>query len=515
MNLLKSENKNIRLIMTMFFTGMAFVINFLISLFLVPYISENMCTDAYGFVSLAINFVNYAAIFTTALNAYASRFITVEYHKGNMDNARRYFSSVFYGDVILSVVIITVLGVVTFYLERFLDIPDNLVTDVKALFIIIFINFFFLTVSTAYGSFAQIRNHLDFIGIFKGAGSIAQVISMVVLFCIFGANLWVIGVGYLCSGVVMFVSNYFLTKKYTPELRADRKHFSLSAIKELVINGIWNSVSNLGNTLNTGLDLLITNIMLGSFQMGQLSYAKTIGTIFATLFNIIAFPFQPLFLKYYSDDNREALIKEFRFSMKIAGAVSELAFAGFLALGYYYIGLWIPGEDTKLVYLLTILTISTCIGEGVVSPLYYAYTLTIKNRIPCLITVAGGLLNVAGMYVLIKYAGMQVMAVVLTTVVISTLTNVIFHPMYAAKCLGVRLTTFLPDVIKHIFLCGLLTGVFALLNLVVVPGSWVSFAGAVLLYGVAGGGILFMLIFNRQEKKKLFGFVFGKGGSKA
>ena len=125
------------------------------------------------------------------------------------------------------------------------------------------------------------------------------------------------------------------------------------------------------------------------------------------------------------------------------------------------------------------------------------------------------LLNVAGMYVLIKYAGMQVMAVVLTTVVISTLTNVIFHPMYAAKCLGVRLTTFLPDVIKHIFLCGLLTGVFALLNLVIVPGSWVSFAGAVLLYGVAGGCILFMLIFNRQEKKKLFGFVFGKVGGKA
>ena len=513
MNLLKSENKNIRLFTTMFFTGMAFVINFLISLFLVPYISENMCTDAYGFVSLAINFVNYAAIFTTALNAYASRFITVEYHKGNMDNAKKYFSSVFYGDVILSIVIIGVLSVVTVYLEKILDIPENLVADVKALFLLIFFNFFFLTVSTAYGSFAQIRNHLDFIGIFKGAGSVAQVISMVILFCIFGANLWIIGIGYLCSGIVMFVSNYFLTRKYTPELRADRKHFSVSAIKELVINGIWNSVSNLGNTLNTGLDLLITNIMIGSFQMGQLSYAKTIGTIFATLFNIIAFPFQPLFLKYYSDNNKEGLVKEFKFSMKIAGAVSELAFAGFLALGYYYIGLWIPEEDTKLVYLLTILTISTCIGEGVVSPLYYAYTLTIKNKIPCIVTVAGGLLNVAGMFVLIKFAGMGVMAVVLTTVVISTLTNVIFHPMYAAKCLGIKLTTFLPDVFKHIFLCGLLTGVFAAMNLLVVPSGWTSFILAVLLYSAVGGCILFLLIFNRQERKKLFGFVLRRTGN--
>ena len=127
--------------------------------------------------------------------------------------------------------------------------------------------------------------------------------------------------------------------------------------------------------------------------------------------------------------------------------------------------------------------------------------------------MAGGLLNVAGMFVLIKFAGMGVMAVVLTTVVISTLTNVIFHPMYAAKCLGIKLATFLPDVIKHIFLCGLLTGVFAAMNLLVVPSGWTSFILAVLLYSAVGGCILFVLIFNRQERKKLFGFVLRRTGN--
>ena len=510
MNLPKSENKNIRLFTTMFFTGMAFVVNFLISLFLVPYISNNMCTDAYGFVSLAINFVNYAAIFTTALNSYASRFITVEYHKGNKESAGRYFSSVFFGDMFLGIFIVLILTVVTIYLEKFLDIPENLVTDVKALFMLIFVNFFFLTISTAYGAFAQIKNHLDLVGVFKGVGSVAQVISMVILFSLFGANLWIVGVGYISSGLVIFFSGYFLTRKYTPDLKVKKSLFSFDAIKELVINGIWNSVSNLGNTLNTGLDLIITNIMLGSFRMGQLSYAKTIGVIFSTLFNIVAFPFQPLFLKYYSDKDNEKLVKEFKFSIKVAGGVSELAFAGFMALGYYYIKLWIPEEDTALVYLLTIFTITSCLGEGAVSPLYYAYTLTVKNKIPCFVTVAGGVLNVAFMYILIKFANMDVMAVVLTTVVICTLTNVIFHPIYAAKCLNINLFTFIPDVIKHIVLCGVLTGAFAGLNLLIKPETWAQLIGAIALYSVVGAIILFILLFGKEDRKKLISFVSGK-----
>ena len=510
MNLPKSENKNLRLFTTMFFTGMAFVVNFLISLFLVPYISKNMCTDAYGFVSLAINFVNYAAVFTTALNSYASRFITVEYHKGNRENAGRYFSSVFFGDMFLGIFIVLIFTIITIYLDKFLDIPKGLVSDVKALFMLIFVNFFFLTIATAYGAYAQIKNHLDLVGIFKGVGSIAQVAVMVILFSVFGANLWIVGAGYISSGLVIFFSGYFLTKKYTPDLKVKRSLFSMDAIKELVINGIWNSVSNLGNTLNTGLDLIITNVMLGSFIMGQLSYAKTIGLIFSTLFNIVAFPFQPLFLKYYSDKDNEKLIGEFKFSIKVAGGVSELAFAGFMALGFYYIKLWIPAEDTAFVYLLTIFTISSCLGEGAVSPLYYAYTLAVKNKIPCLVTVAGGVLNVAFMFILIKFANMGVWAVVLTTVVICTLTNIIFHPIYAAKCLNVNPFTFIPDVIKHVVLCGLLTGVFAALNLVIKPETWAGLIGAIILYSLTGAVILFILLFGKADRKKLASFIMAK-----
>ena len=64
---------------------LAVALNYAISLLLTPYITETIGTEAYGFVSLAKTFANYAAIFTVALNfayylAYATVFVNIEQH---------------------------------------------------------------------------------------------------------------------------------------------------------------------------------------------------------------------------------------------------------------------------------------------------------------------------------------------------------------------------------------------------------------------------------------------------
>lgn len=61
---------------------------------------------------------------------------------------------------------------------------------------------------------------------------------------------------------MIFGGNYYIYKKYTPELKIRRKSVSFNAIKKLVVNGIWNSINSLGNTLNSGLDLIVTNLWL-------------------------------------------------------------------------------------------------------------------------------------------------------------------------------------------------------------------------------------------------------------
>lgn len=55
---------------------------FIISFVLTPIVLQKLGDEAYGFVGLVNNFVSYVAIITAALNAMASRFITVSYHEG-------------------------------------------------------------------------------------------------------------------------------------------------------------------------------------------------------------------------------------------------------------------------------------------------------------------------------------------------------------------------------------------------------------------------------------------------
>src|SRR5699024_7143031 len=88
-----------KLLRTIIITGAAFVLNYLINLILTPFITDSVGTEAYGFVSLAKNCAQYASIITIALNSYASRYIALEFHNGNLTQSNIYFSSVFWGDI--------------------------------------------------------------------------------------------------------------------------------------------------------------------------------------------------------------------------------------------------------------------------------------------------------------------------------------------------------------------------------------------------------------------------------
>ena len=83
-----------------------------------------------------------------------------------------------------------------------------------------------------------------------------------------------------------------------------------------------------------------------------------------------------------------------------------------------------------------------CINQHFGYPLYYIYTLTVKNRVPCIITLLGGVLNVVGMFVLVRYTNMGIYSIVITTTIITTITSMITNPPYIAHCLKLKWYTF-------------------------------------------------------------------------
>lgn len=500
-------NKGKRLLITLMSTGMATIMSFVVSFFLTPFITNMLGTEAYGFVMLSKNFVSYAVIISTALDSYATRYIAMEYHKKDFKSANRYVSSAFYGDAVIASGVLAIGVLFVIFMEHFLNISSELVLSVKVLFLLVFVNFFVTTVQTAFNSTSYIKNRLDITGFVRVIGYIVEIVLYISIFRLFSPRVWYVGVVMLVVTAINFIASVWMFHSMTPELKVRRSYFSIDAVKKLVGNGIWNSINSLGVTLNSGLDLLVTNLLLTNLEMGQIAITKTIASIFSSLEAMLCQPFQPLLLKSYSDHNEKQLHEELRMAVNISGFFSALAFAGFFSLGKLFYQLWIPNQDTELLYALTVVTILAYVTEGPVHPLYYIYTLTVKNKIPCIITLLGGVLNVVGMFVLVRYTSMGIYSIVITTTVITTITSLITNPPYMAYCLKMKWYEFYPALLINIVGTVIMTVVFFLVTRAINPNGWIGLImTAIFLCGI-GFLIYFMFVFSANERKYILNMV--------
>lgn len=498
---------NKRLFQTIIVSGSSVIIGYLINFFVTPYITTNIGIDAYGFVSIAGTTVNYATIITTALTSFIVRYISINYHKGDIEEANKYYSSSIAASSVLAGITFLVALCITFKLELVLKIPEELVESVKILFVIVYINFFVTTITTSFGASAYIKNRLDIIGCAKVVGHLCDVVVLLCLFSAFAPKVWFVSLGTLSISLLLLFVSYTMKCKLTPELSYKRKDVSFHRVKKMMSNGVWNSLNSLGNMLNSGLDLIIANLMLNGIQTGQIAIAKTIENMFVMLYQLIFQPFQPRLLKAYADGDKRVFVCEVQKCMKISGLFSNLAFAGFFSLGQLYFKLWLPDQDYSYLAMLTIVTVFGAITAGIIQPIYYINTLDLKVKLPCLLTILSGVINVVMMYFLLRFTKLGPFAVVSTTVEIMLLLNIFFNPLYSAKCIGVSPKFFYTVMIRHFISAGIMTFVFCGIERILKPSTWVGLILAALSMCVIGSLIHLIIVYTNDEKNKILNMI--------
>ncbi len=499
----KEESRYGKLFKTILISGGALLINSLISFCLVPVISNTVGTEAYGFVSMAKNFEQYAMILTAALNAFAVRYIAIRYHEDNLEQANIYFSSTFFGDAFLATLLFVVALVCIFFLDSIFQISPELVTDVKLLFLFIFVNFWIVTMTTAFTSTAHIKNKLDVAGIFKVMAYLSEAMLLVGCYSFLKPAVYYVGAGRALQAVVLAIGAIWIWRRYAKELVIKTRFFSTHSVQNLLSNGIWTSMNSLGGVLNDGLDLWICNLMLTPLGMGQLAIAKTFHSFFNGIFSVISQSFEPLFLKSYATGEIGTLMKELKLSMKVSGMLSNILFAGFVALGVSFYRLWIPKEDIMLVYGLTIISNLATVPSGPMFPLYYIYVLTAKNRFPTIVTIFGGIFNVSAMYILLSTTSLGNYAILWTSVIVSVVIAFISNPLYMAHVLKQPWHTFYPGMILNIVSCAIMTALFYGLSKLYQPSSWLMLILSAIALFFIGASLHLTVVCNKEERHRI------------
>lgn len=500
--------KNRRTIVNLFCSLVVLVTNVLISFFLSPYIVANIGVEANGFVTLANNFVTYAQLIVTALNSMSARFITFAYVQGNYKKANLFYNSVFWGKLIIVAVLIIPAAFFIVKMENIIDVPSDILWDVKLLFSFVFFNFFLTTGFPNWDCGTYITNRLDRSYIPQMLTAIFRCLFLFIILTILVPRVWYVGFAASIVSVATLAVAGYNTHKLTPELHIyiekKKRIYSKHAIKELISSGIWNSISNVGNILLSGLDLVICNVALGATAMGVISLSKTLPNYIQQLSASIRNAFAPELTINFAKNDKIAVLKDLNRAMKLTSIIMTIPIAGIVVLGDQFFALWVPSQDAQLLQILSILAILGYMFTSGTQILFNVFTTVNKVRTNAIAMLICGVVSTSITLLMINFTDYGIYAVAGVSTFVNLMRNMIFTVPITAKYLGFKWYQFFPSVGLTVFSSVLLIGIGFLVKPFLPQGSWIKFFLAALIIGCIGLIINIGLVLNKDERNILF-----------
>ena len=498
------RGKNKQLFINMLASLITFAVGTGIGLLLTPYIVKQLGAEAYGFVGLSNMIISYAGLITIALNGMAGRFVALSYTRGEVELANRYYSSVFYANVLLAFVITLAFLGCTIWLEYIIQIPDKLIWDVKVLFALLALTNVFSMMTGIYGTACFIKNRLELSSIRTIVSQLIRAVVLIIAFGFFDAHVWYMGIsGALCA-LYVFVTNVYLARSLTPDLRIDRRMFDWAKIKELVVSGVWNLITKIGDLLANGIDLLFANLFIGPEAMGVFALTKNIPVMIQSLMSTTGGVFGPTMLQIYAKEDTDALVREFKKSIRIMAMMSAIPLSLLYVFGEEFYWLWLPTQDSHWLYILTVAATCSMPLWQPLESLWQIFTLSNKVKYAsAAVLINNGLTFLIAFFAMIFVDSPTISLLILagTKNCLKFIMSITFLPIYAAKCIGTNHGEFYPTIIRYTFCFILICIIGFVIKHVVTIQSWITLIVLGIALSVISVFVNYVLMLTKSDRR--------------
>lgn len=492
-----------QLIINMFAAICAFLVQAGINFILAPFVTSTLGVEAYGFVTLSNSMASYASIITIAITSMASRFIAIAFYRNDRADALNYYSSTI-ATLLVCIVLIAVPSVVCIIsIDSLLNISSGLIGDVRVLMMFVLANFSVSLMSSNLSIGFYIANKLYIASLINATGYCLRAALMLVLFLLLPAHVWIVGAATFLA--TSFVQLLYLRwkKKLIPSLVFSKSRISLHHAAAVLKSGVWNSVTQLGGVLSNGLDVLVANLMLGATSMGVLSVSKVIPQAMDSIGSAVTGVFQPTLTRFYADGDIDGLIAYAKWAMKCFGLVVALPIGIYLAIGVDFFKLWVPSQDSSLLFTLSALSIGTWAVMGPTVIVQTIFTVLNKIKVNSLLIFAGGLIVIGVEIALLALTDWGLYAIAATSFTEKIIRNMLYTIPAGARYLGRPWWEFYPAVgrsilcVAIVFLCGCAS------RYIVVPVGWASLIACGLLGALLGSVACSFVLFGVEDRKKV------------
>lgn len=446
-----------------------------LSFIITPFIVNNLGKEIYGFYGIANNVVSYITVIAVALNSMAAKYITVEIVRGNDLKAKQYYSSVFFSNICLCTVLLPILIGIVCNIGSFLQVSNEYYQDVQILFLLVFAAMLLRFSTAVFGSATYATNRMDLSAYIDISKSFLRLILYVILFVLFRPSIIYLGCVLFLLELFNSIIQIILAKKLLPNMAIKKRYFNLKLIWEMLRVGIWNSLNQLGDLMLSSSDLIMANILIGEGASGIISIIKTMPTLISGVITAINAVFMPRVAYEYAKNNTKALTREIKQAQKIMGAIVTPIVMLLIIFGKNFYNLWVPGNDIKLLAELSAIDVSRMMLIAVVWPVSNLNIVLDKVKIPSLLVILSGVMNILTMIFLTKTTNIGVFAIVVTTLFLTIMFYGIFIPMYPCKFLNLSYTSFIGPIGQMIIAAILIGCILIPLHNAIVIKNWIDF----------------------------------------
>lgn len=489
------------------------MLNLIISFFLTPYIIRHVGTESYGFVGLANDFVDVARIAAVALNSMALRFIAVSLHKGDHERANHYFSSVTILNIALSAIFILPFGSIVLCLDKLFSISANILSDIRLLWIFVFLNFMLSVAGSACSVALFAKNRIDKESFRSAESVLLRAVFLWICYTAFAPKTYYVGISYCILTLYVLITNIYYTKKYLPELKVSFRYFDKDSVKTLFASGSWNCLTKVSTILSTGLDLLLLNLFVGNREMGLVALSKTIPNTVLSVFVILSGVFLPKLTEYYSKDNTKEMTENAVFSIKLLGLLAAIPLTLLGVFGDTFYALWTPTENAGYLWMLSVLGGAAFVLSLATQNLWNLFTVTNRVKISSLgllASASASIFTVLISMIFIKDPAARTWMIVGCSAGFTLILTAVFLPIQAAKCLSLPKKIFYLPILKSVLLFAVSFTVFFGIKQIAPLTGWGSFIAIFTAICFTVPVLGFFLLWNKKEQKNMIKFVLRK-----
>jgi membrane protein EpsK len=421
--------------------ALSLAVNVGAGLLLVPYLVRHLGTAAYGLVPLTMVLSEYVGIITQSFNSVVQRYLAIEINKKDFSAANAVFNTSFF--IVLAFIVGQggIVAALVGNVDDIINIPSGLVRDTIWLVTLTTGGYLFSLLSAVFSVSMYSQNRVDLL---RQNDIIRIGIRLVLIFGLFawkGPGLIPVGVANLVAGLVDLTMSLYYWRQLTPFLRIAPRKIELGRFRPMAAMAGWLLVSQVGYLLFLRIDIYVINRFIGPAASGEYAAVLQWNQLFRTAAGVLSGAIAPLGLIYYARGEIDKLIEMMCLAVKTMSLFLAVPLALVSAFSGDILALWLGEQFRPLGTLLLVHMLGLVLNLSVL-PLFAIMTALNRVKIPALVTILLGGINLLLAIALIRGTTLGYYGVALAGAAVLTIKNALFTTFYVSRILKIKARVF-------------------------------------------------------------------------